>query len=64
MKGSSMGGSQKRRNLKPKPQVKGRRKLLTDSNTRLMISEMRKKEAPNTKGCFAGNYQKCKRMGC
>ena len=41
---------QKRRNVTPKPQVAGRKKLLKDSDARLMMSEMRKNKLLTPKG--------------
>ncbi|EAL59155.1 transposase [Wolbachia endosymbiont of Drosophila ananassae] len=53
---SAVVSIQKRRKLTPKPQVSGRKKLLKDSDARLMMSEMRKNKNLTPKGaCLAIN---------
>lgn len=47
---SAVIAAQKRRNVTPKPLVKGRKKLLTDSDARLMMSKMRQKKLLTPKG--------------
>lgn len=47
---SAVIAAQKRRNVTPKPLVKGRKKLLTNSDARLMMSKMRQKKLLTPKG--------------